>query len=333
MATKVTNQLSSPTLHAKQFHKPEQDRDGFLIPVSPPKVFRPEGFVTAVEFYNQFSGELGYPFIHDEHFLLLLDTRTNAEYEESHITTARMYSDIYIDYNCLLEMGKLDAYTYVTLYDADGKGLQEENSQLMKTYSEIRERGHDVAIILGGFQEFAAKFPFLCNDKVIVSEPDRRRLVKNYPSMVFEDILFQGSGEHAIDEDVFKNLKITHVVNISTEVPNAFPNKAAYLNIQVSDEVRSNIMSKLSLAADFIASAIANGGRVLVHCVLGASRSSTIVIAYLIKYHGWTLKDAYDYLKECRPCVSPNRGFLAQLSKFEEELFGKKLSNVDSMWF
>ncbi|XP_077999643.1 dual specificity protein phosphatase 16-like [Glandiceps talaboti] len=333
MATKVTNQLSSPTLHAKAFHKPEQDKDGFLIPVSPHKVFRPEGFITVVEFFNQFNAELGYPFIYDEHYLLLLDTRTNAEYLESHLITARMHSAIYTEYNCLLEIGKLDAFSFVVLYDADGRGLEDESSQLMKTYNEIRERGHDVTILLGGLQETVTKFPFFNNDKVIISEPDRRRLVKTYPSMVLDDVLYQGSGEHAIEEDVFKNLKISHVVNISTEVPNAFPNKAAYLNIQVHDDVRSKILSKLSMAADFIAGAIANGGCVLVHCVLGASRSSTITIAYLMKYHGWSLQDAQNYLKERRPCISPNKGFLAQLSKFEEELFGRRLSNIDSIWY
>ncbi|XP_002730521.1 putative rhodanese domain-containing dual specificity protein phosphatase [Saccoglossus kowalevskii] len=328
----ATGHLPSPIMNAKQFHKPEKDKDGYLIPVVPKKVLAPPGFVTAVEFYNYLNGELGYPFILDDQYLLILDSRTNCEYLECHIATARMHTDIHIVFECLLDLGKLDAYSFIVIYDYDGSGVNVENSQLMKTYKEIREQGHDVEILLGGIQQFSSKFPFLCTDKIINTEPDRRRLLKNYPAIVFDDFLFQGNGEHAIDNEVFINLKITHVVNISVEVPNAFPEHVVYFNIQVTDEISSKILTKLSAAADFIAESIANGGRVFVHCVLGASRSSTVTIAYLMKYHAWTLEGALRYLKECRQCISPNRGFLCQLSKFEEELYGKVLTSIDHIW-
>jgi protein-tyrosine phosphatase len=52
----------------------------------------------------------------------------------------------------------------------------------------------------------------------------------------------------------------------------------------------------------------------------GVSRSATIVLAYLMKYHHNTLKEAYLYLAEKRPQICPNEGFLIQLIRYEDEL-------------
>ncbi len=54
--------------------------------------------------------------------------------------------------------------------------------------------------------------------------------------------------------------------------------------------------------------------------ILGVSRSATIVLAYLMKYHHNTLKEAFYFLIEKRPQVWPNEGFLLQLLRYETEL-------------
>ena len=58
----------------------------------------------------------------------------------------------------------------------------------------------------------------------------------------------------------------------------------------------------------------------LLRCCLGVSRSATIVLAYLMKYHHRTLKEAFEYLIEKRPQIWPNEGFLLQLIRYETEL-------------
>ena len=57
---------------------------------------------------------------------------------------------------------------------------------------------------------------------------------------------------------------------------------------------------------------------------LGVSRSATIVLAYLMKYHHNTLKDAFNFLIEKRPQIWPNEGFLLQLLRYETELIRSK---------
>ena len=52
---------------------------------------------------------------------------------------------------------------------------------------------------------------------------------------------------------------------------------------------------------------------VLVHCHAGISRSAAAVIYYLMRSHGFALKDAIAHVKECRPIIEPNDGFMSTL--------------------
>lgn len=60
-----------------------------------------------------------------------------------------------------------------------------------------------------------------------------------------------------------------------------------------------------------------SGGKVLIHCRAGISRSATVCIAYLMYGGHLTLDEAHDYLKRCRPLISPNLNFMRQLAEFE----------------
>lgn len=52
----------------------------------------------------------------------------------------------------------------------------------------------------------------------------------------------------------------------------------------------------------------------------GISRSVTLVIAYLMQHYGLTMQQAYQYVKEKRPAISPNLNFMGQLVEFEREV-------------
>jgi len=55
------------------------------------------------------------------------------------------------------------------------------------------------------------------------------------------------------------------------------------------------------------------GGKVLVHCLIGKSRSVSIVIAYFILNMGYSYEKAYNHVKIRRFIAEPNYGFAKQL--------------------
>ena len=57
--------------------------------------------------------------------------------------------------------------------------------------------------------------------------------------------------------------------------------------------------------------------KVFVHCAQGVSRSSTIVIAYLMKRYQWNLIKSMQFVANKRDCILPNPGFMQQLKLFE----------------
>ena len=70
-------------------------------------------------------------------------------------------------------------------------------------------------------------------------------------------------------------------------------------------------------------------GTILVHSYFGMSRSSAVVIAYLMKEKNWSLRVAYDHLKERHSSINPNDNFAVQLIRYEQEMFdGKRTMSV-----
>lgn len=59
---------------------------------------------------------------------------------------------------------------------------------------------------------------------------------------------------------------------------------------------------------------------VLVHCAAGISRSSAMLISYLMKKYNLTFDEALKIVKAKRTCVQPNSGFEKQLREYEKTL-------------
>ena len=63
-------------------------------------------------------------------------------------------------------------------------------------------------------------------------------------------------------------------------------------------------------------------GRVLVHCMAGVSRSTTVTVAYLMAREQMTMREALTAVRARRPIVGPNPGFLRQLCAHDKRLHG-----------
>ena len=104
--------------------------------------------------------------------------------------------------------------------------------------------------------------------------------------------------------------------------PNDELKSIVYFRVDVEDMSREPIDMFFDEACDFISESLENHEGVLVHCRSGVSRSSTIVLAFLIRNMGMRLFDAFFLLHSKRNIVTPNIGFMDQLMQLERDTLG-----------
>lgn len=126
-----------------------------------------------------------------------------------------------------------------------------------------------------------------------------------------------GSQDAAHDEETLQRLKVTHVLNVAYGVSNLLPDQLVYKTLQILDLPDTDITSYLEECSGFIELARQQDGVVLVHCNAGVSRSSSVVVGYLMLREGLTFDDAYSQVKLARPSTRPNPGFYQQLQTYK----------------
>ena len=124
----------------------------------------------------------------------------------------------------------------------------------------------------------------------------------------------------AHDRGALDSIGITHVMTVAGGFPPKFPDAYEYLVIDVADVASEDLDAHFEKCLRFIARALLDGGRVLVHCFAGRSRSSTVVAAYVMVTEGLSLAETMKLIKDARPCAAPNAGFERQLRSFERRL-------------
>ena len=129
-------------------------------------------------------------------------------------------------------------------------------------------------------------------------------------------------GVQSVDAQQLRLLGVTHVINLTVEAPNVVAHDVTCERIALDDTPHAQLGAHFDACADRIESVRRAGGKTLVHCMAGASRSVAICIAYLMKHHQMTLLAAYKRVKLKRPIARPNVGFFRQLIDFEKRLFG-----------
>jgi len=136
------------------------------------------------------------------------------------------------------------------------------------------------------------------------------------PSKIHEN-LYLGSEFNAGNKSELHSLGITHILNVTTEVPQFFPKDFIYHQVPVLDVPQAQLTVYVERALSFIDAGVKRGA-VLVHCQRGVSRSATFVIAYMMFITKVSLADAIKFVKERRRIVKPNTGFVAILKSLED---------------
>ena len=104
------------------------------------------------------------------------------------------------------------------------------------------------------------------------------------PSVVIDDFLYHGDIGHANNITLLKDLGIKHIVNSCNEqLKEEILQNFNVLWINIIDTPYADINQHFQRANDFLLSCKENNEKVLVHCHMGISRSSSIVLGYLMK--------------------------------------------------
>ncbi|KAE9554910.1 hypothetical protein FO519_001875 [Halicephalobus sp. NKZ332] len=132
-------------------------------------------------------------------------------------------------------------------------------------------------------------------------------------------------GVSALNPSNMKAFNISLIINATNEVPNLkMLGDIQRMKLWINDVPEEQELSpqKLDLISDQIHANLQDNSHVLVHCVAGVSRSATVCLAYLTKYHCRSLREAYHLMCSKRPMVRPNIGFWRQLINFEQNIKG-----------
>lgn len=110
---------------------------------------------------------------------------------------------------------------------------------------------------------------------------------------------------------------ISRMITLRSQTKPFKAEEIVWKGIDIEDSAKTSIRSHFEEVYNFIE---ATEKAVLVHCREGCSRSTTVVIAYLMKKFDLSFEVAYSYVKKKHPRTIPNKNFTKQLMEYEFSL-------------
>lgn len=120
--------------------------------------------------------------------------------------------------------------------------------------------------------------------------------------------------------DILREKKITCIISIT----NSFTDKQIlneYAKLRIDrysyflfDSPNENIKRVSDITDKIIDHYLSLGGRVLVHCEMGISRSASVVISYIMKKENKSYEQVLSDVRKIRKIINPNPGFVRQLT-------------------
>lgn len=129
--------------------------------------------------------------------------------------------------------------------------------------------------------------------------------------------LYLGPAIVSRDTSFFKAKKICKVLIAAKCLAQHFK-ELEYKQLNLADNPTANIAKYFVESIKFIHESLSADKAILVHCLGGISRSSSIVIAYIMFTLDMPFQKAFDFVKGQHSKANPNSGFVDQLKKFEK---------------
>jgi len=132
-----------------------------------------------------------------------------------------------------------------------------------------------------------------------------------------EERLWLGAASCVVPDDSF--LKLANIKHVISVLPFRNLSCTQHHIIPIDDHHHDPLLPHFDITYHFIQNALSqNKSGVLVHCAAGISRSSSVVIAYMMKKFEISFEEAKKRVKTKRRVVDPNTGFEIQLKLYEK---------------
>lgn len=155
------------------------------------------------------------------------------------------------------------------------------------------------------------------------------------PSDLAPSPLFVGPATSAGCFHYMRTVGIRCVLNCTSDLPEPSEEELGgdieWHRVAMEDVEEQDIFQSTEEALAVIDRVAADGGKVLVHCHEGRSRSVSLCLAYLVSREGRTLADAFAFVKGRRRESKPNAGFWKQLLALELERLGSNSMDAGSL--
>uniref|UniRef100_A0A8D2L527 Dual specificity protein phosphatase n=1 Tax=Varanus komodoensis TaxID=61221 RepID=A0A8D2L527_VARKO len=151
-----------------------------------------------------------------------------------------------------------------------------------------------------------------------------RTVTEVWPNLYVGDLFI------ARDIEQLRQLRITHIVNAAarrshiTSGPKSHKDlQVDYYGVETDNRGNVDLSSHFYPVAEYIRAALKSpGGKVLVHCAMGITRSTILVLAFLMICEEQTIVDA---LKTVRPRRGVSSRFLKQLRDLDVMLTTERI--------
>lgn len=149
-----------------------------------------------------------------------------------------------------------------------------------------------------------------------IDEVDPRDPKSQDYAEILEGKLWLSNEQTAFNYRLLRKLGVKQILTIGTEIRQHTEKSEDFtkMRIDIDDIHVESLFEWFPKTNEFI-----NKAPTLVHCMMGISRSSSIVLAYLMYQKRMNLADAFEHVSLNRR-ISPNTGFCRQLTKYEKQL-------------
>jgi dual specificity MAP kinase phosphatase len=132
--------------------------------------------------------------------------------------------------------------------------------------------------------------------------------------------LFIGNYQGAANLELLTSHNIRRVIQFHDRDPTPnFPGHFNYLTYALPNQESTQLISVFRTALPFLRQGIEQGESVFVHCKRGASRSGSVIIAYLMATRDLSYQEACRVARGAREYINPSKWFIKQFQRITKE--------------